>query len=161
MLVGPPEEGDWVGLRTMYESLESRALGLPPVDPGRLTAWLATLRTDGWNLVARNGSAVVGHIALMPADDPRPKFVIFVEDDHQGRGIGTELITQAIAYAGERGHEALALDVDAGNRQALSVYSTVGFEVEEWGTHHEMRLPLEEAVVEAAQRPPTERALGF
>lgn len=65
------------------------------------------------------------------ADDERVPFVIgmFVRAAARGRGVGSALIDQAIAEAGERGCARLALDVHAGNTAARALYDRHGFQV--------------------------------
>lgn len=157
LLVRPLREADLHPLVEMYETVESTTLGLPPVTRERTEQWLENLRENGWNLVARDGGRVVGHVGVAPADATAPAFVVFVHDEYHGRGIGTELVKQAVAYAADRDHEALELTVDSGNRRAVSVYTNVGFEVVERAADLEMRLPLGDPVAEAAGLPPAER----
>ena len=64
-------------------------------------------------------------------EDERVPFVIgmFVRAAARGRGVGSALIDQAIAEAGERGCARLALDVHAGNTAARALYERHGFQV--------------------------------
>lgn len=159
LLVRPLRETDRASLVRMYGAIESTTLGLPPDRRDRLVAWLSDLRERGWNLVALDGERVVGHIGVVPEDDAAPEIVVFVHETYHGRGIGTELVKQAIAHAadGDHGHEALTLTVERRNRRAIAVYSNVGFErVDGWGDL-EMLLPLDDPVAAAVQRPPADR----
>ena len=133
-------------------------MGLPPANRDRLEQWLTKLTENGWNLVAVDDDRVVGHVGVVPASTEDPQFVIFVHDDYQNRGVGSELIKHLIASAADRGHEALQLDVAKENRRAISVYRNVDFEVtERKATGLSMELSLDAAIVEAVQRPPAER----
>ncbi len=84
--------------------------------------------------------------------------MIFVDDDYQHRGIGTELLKHVVATAGDRDHGALRLTVTRDNRRAIDVYRNVAFDV----TAREpmaiaMRLSLDDPVADRVQRPPAER----
>lgn len=165
-VVRPFEPGDEAALVAMYESLEpeARTMGLPPGTRAGLEAWLGQLTRRGWNLVARDGDRVVGHVGVAPADADDPQFVVFVHHDVQNRGLGTELVNQTVAYAADRSYDALTLSVSRGNRRAIHVYENVGFELAGDGDRFtagdldlEMRLPLSHPVAERVRRPPAER----
>lgn len=159
-LVISPYEDDFEALVAMYEDIDgdNRTVGLPPLGRENIAEWLDSLTADGWNLLARDGDRVVGHVGVAPADAEDPQFVIFVHDDYQRRGLGTELVRHAVAYAEDRGHDALRLNVAKENRDAIDVYRNVDFEVIEEGTLEvDMELSLDEPVAEAVQRPPAER----
>jgi RimJ/RimL family protein N-acetyltransferase len=156
----PFREGDRSALVSMYADLDrfSRANGLPPINVPQIESWLDRLLENGWNLVVVDGSEVVGHVAAVPVDSAAPEFVIFVHQDHQNNAVGTELVKQLIAYADERDHEGLTLEVSTGNERAITVYENVGFEVtKEKLSEIEMELDLDGPLAERLQRPPAER----
>lgn len=160
VLVTPLADEDFEALVSMYESLDvsSRTSNLPPMGRDRIMSWLERLTEDGWNLVARDGDRIVGHVGVMPVAAGEHEFVVFVADDYQGRGIGTELVEQLVAYAAARGCEALRLSVERDNERAISVYENVCFDVaDERVATVEMELPLEKSIAEDVQRPPVER----
>lgn len=144
----------------MYADLDrfSRANGLPPATVPQIESWLDRLLTNGWNLVVVDGSRVVGHVAAVPAESEAPEFVIFVHQDHQNNSVGTELVKQLIAYADDRDHEGLTLEVATGNERAITVYENVGFEVAEKKLSEiEMELDIDRSLADRLQRPPAER----
>ncbi|QCC46398.1 GNAT family N-acetyltransferase [Halobellus limi] len=160
LLVRRYEESEFDAVVRMYEDLdpENRTMGLPPANRDRLEEWLTKLTENGWNLVAVDDDRVVGHVGVVPAATEDPQFVIFVHDDYQNRGVGSELIKHLIASAADRGHKTLQLDVEKENRRAISVYRNVDFEVtERKGMGLSMELSLDAAIAEAVQRPPAER----
>ncbi|MFD1598555.1 GNAT family N-acetyltransferase [Halobellus rarus] len=160
LLVRRYEDREFDAVVRMYEDLDpaNRTMGLPPANRDRLEQWLTRLTENGWNLVAVDDDRVVGHVGVVPATTEDPQFVIFVHDDYQNRGVGSELIKHLIASAADRGHDALQLDVAKENRRAISVYRNVDFEVtERKATGLSMELSLDAAIVEAVQRPPAER----
>jgi RimJ/RimL family protein N-acetyltransferase len=165
-LIRPYEPDDRDRLVEMYESLgsTSRTMGLPPSSRAAIEDWLDGLVDRGWNLVAREGDRTVGHVGVAPAGADDPQFVIFVHDDRQNRGLGTELVYHTVAYAADREYDALTLSVASGNRRAIHVYRNVGFEPAEadggpigGAIDLEMRLPLDGAVAERVRLPPAER----
>lgn len=160
LLIRPFEPGDVPALVEMYEAIddESRTMGLPPTDRDGIDAWLTRLTESGWNLVAFDGDRAVGHVGVAPAEADDPEFVIFVHQSYQGRGLGTELVKQTVAYAADGGYDALSLSVSKGNRRAIQVYRNVGFESEEDplapGVDLEMRLPLSAPIADLVRLPP-------
>ncbi|MEF8778216.1 MAG: GNAT family N-acetyltransferase [Natronomonas sp.] len=142
----------------MYEGFDIEASGLPPQTREKIVAWLKTMTERGWNLIARADDNVIGHVGVMPATAAEPEFVIFVDEEYQGRGIGTELVKQVVAYAAARGHNTLELNVEKSNERAISIYQNLSFELtkEELMTIA-MQLSLEKPIAEDVQRPPVER----
>lgn len=147
-------------LLRMYDGFDvtSQTLGLPPNGRAATRRWLERLTDDGWNLLAWDGEAVVGHVGVVPADEDEPELVVFVHPDYQGRGLGTELVRQAVAYAAAGRAEALRLSVAEHNRGAIHVYRNVDFAVaDRLPEALEMRLALDAPVATAVRRPPKAR----
>lgn len=160
ILIAPFEDGEFSALVSMYESLgpKSRTSGLPPRGRNAIEAWLESLIENGWHLLARDNGQLAGHVGVSPADDPDPEFLVYVHDDYQGRGIGTELVKQVTAYANSRGHDQLTLSVEQNNERAISVYENVSFEVSECALLTlAMRLSLDQRIAEEVHRPPADR----
>lgn len=160
LLVQPAEPDDLPATATMYESIDTRnrTMGLPPPTRPRIEDWLDGLFESGWNLLVRDDERVVGHVAVVPGDASDPSFVIFVHDDYQNRGVGSELLKQVVAHAAQRRHDALKLVVSRGNRQAISVYQNLGFDVaDRLDSELEMKLSLTDPIVDWVRRPPAER----
>ncbi|WP_435064608.1 GNAT family N-acetyltransferase [Halobaculum sp. EA56] len=165
-VVRPFEPADRDALVEMYGTIdpESRTRGLPPTSRSGIESWLDGLTDRGWNLLARRNGRIVGHVGVVPGDADEPKFVVFVRDDHQGRGLGTELVRHTIAYAADRDYDALRLSVSRGNRRAVRVYENVGFEFDGEGDRFttddldlDMRLSLSAPVADRVRLPPAER----
>lgn len=160
LVIRPFEPGDMTALVEMYAAIddESRTMGLPPTDRAGIEAWLSRLTESGWNLIAFDGDRAVGHVGVAPAGARAPEFVIFVHQAYQGRGLGTELVKQTVAYAADDGYETLTLSVSKGNRRAIQVYRNVGFESAEDplapGVELEMRLPLSAPIADLVRLPP-------
>ena len=156
----PYQPNDREALLAMYEKIDdyNRAMGLPPKARSQLETWLDRLASNGWNLVVEVGDRIVGHTAVIPADSDSPEFIIFVHQDYQNSGIGSELIKQLIAYAKDKNHQALTLEVSKGNKQAISVYQNIGFEVTDRKLSElAMALELQLPIADRVQRPPAKR----
>ncbi len=160
LLVRPYHASDFESLVTMYDDLDSfsRTMGLPPATKPQIRNWLTRLVERGWNLVALDDKRVIGHVVATPSSSPTPEILIFVHQDFRNCGVGTELMQQLIAYAGDKNHDGLSLEVTTGNDRAISVYENIGFEVIERSLRElHMEHPLQNAVVERTQRPPVDR----
>ncbi|MXR21291.1 GNAT family N-acetyltransferase [Halobacterium bonnevillei] len=106
-----------------------RAQGVPPVGETRVRDWLENLlEQDGFDVLAWHGEDVVGHGTLVPDDETTFELAIFVHQDYQGAGIGTELIEALLGYGQEHGAEYVWLTVERWNRPAVALYEKVGFE---------------------------------
>jgi ribosomal protein S18 acetylase RimI-like enzyme len=106
-----------------------RAQGVPPVGEDQVRNWLDTvLSGDGYNVVARHGDEVAGHATLVPEDDAVYELAIFVHQDYQGAGIGTELIEALLGHGQAHDVEIAWLTVERWNRPAVALYEKVGFE---------------------------------
>jgi len=56
-----------------------------------------------------------------------PELAIAVDAVHRGRGVGTALLRELLAEAGQLGYPALDLMVDTANLAAMAVYTKLGF----------------------------------
>ncbi|WP_435347571.1 GNAT family N-acetyltransferase [Haloarchaeobius sp. HRN-SO-5] len=123
---------------------EHRSMGLPPREERAVRDWLTRMHRRGTNLLAWDGDRVVGHTGFAPDDGAEPEFLVYVDPAYHGRGVGSELTRQAIAYAADAGHDALVLHVDDRNEAAVAVYRKHGFVVEKREAMElRMRLPLD------------------
>lgn len=160
ILITPLEEDEFGRLVSMYDDIDrtNRSSGLPPKTREEIVTWLDSLTKSGWNLLARSGDHVVGHVGAMPGTAEEVEFVIFVADAYQGRGIGTELLKQLVAHADARGYDVLHLSVERNNEQAISIYENLSFEITTQDLMTTaMRLSLEKPIADKVQRPPAER----
>lgn len=154
------EEDDLEDLTQMYVTLDevNRTMGLPPIGEDSLKTWLQSLTEEGWHVLAFDDETVVGHVGVGSADAPDPEFTIFVLDEYQNRGIGTELIKHTIASAAESDHRSITLHVTTDNDQAISVYQNIGFKItEKQAMQIAMSLSLNEPIADQVQLPPAER----
>lgn len=138
---------------------EHRSMGLPPKREPRVREWLEMLHERGTVLIAWDEDRVVGHTAFVPEDSEEPEFVVYLDPDYHGRGLGTELTRHAIAYAAEAGRRALSLHVDDRNETAVAVYKKLGFvTIDREGMELEMRLPLDGPTADESRLAPAARA---
>ena len=122
-------------LRTLFELAEDSPAQLDAyIDAGRL-------------LIAIDGDEVVGHVQLTDTGRPTEAEIksLAVLPTHQGRGIGRELVTAAIAVARADGRATVVVATAAADVGNLRFYQRVGFR---------MRAIERDAFTEATGYPP-------
>ncbi len=77
--------------------------------------------------VAELGGAVVGYAILMPAPDEAHLLDIGIVTEHQGKGLGGELLEQMTDLARALDMKRLLLEVRPSNSAALALYRRHGF----------------------------------
>ena len=120
--------------RLSPESLYFRFHGLPPVGPRLVEPFL----DPDWDergaligtLAADEEERVVALGTWSRLRDPTAAEAAFaVDDEHQGRGIGTRLVEQLAGLAADAGIERFVAEVLPSNLAMLQVFERVGFEV--------------------------------
>lgn len=160
MLIRPGADGALEALVDFYDDYPSRdrSMSLPPLTRPQIESWVERLSRRGRSILAHHDGQLVGHVAYVRTDEGEPELIVFIDSDYQNRGLGTELCRQVMAHAADDGHPALRLHVDEDNERALAVYESLGFqEVDREGKRIEMRIALEEELVERVQAPPAEQ----
>ncbi len=111
----------------MYDAFTPKdlALGLPPCDPVRRQAWLASLRA-GTNLVAVAGGRIVGHLALMRVGHSA-EMALFVHPGFRRQGIATTLTHGAMEEARAQGARFLWALISSENSAARTGLLKFGF----------------------------------
>jgi ribosomal protein S18 acetylase RimI-like enzyme len=86
-------------------------------------------REAGRVLVAREGSAIVGHLQLVDGtnDDEAELKSLAVREDHRGRGIGRMLVERAVAACRDEHRSTLLVATAAADTRALRFYQRLGF----------------------------------
>jgi ribosomal protein S18 acetylase RimI-like enzyme len=103
--------------------------------PATYEAWLSNPRARMWLAEMEPGSAPVGYLVVAPAGLPLPDLRaddlevkrIYLLHRVQGRGVGRQLMTEAIDYARQAGSQRLLLGVYGGNHLAIAFYERLGF----------------------------------
>ena len=123
-------DADGEDVAEMYDDFDpaDRAQGIPPTRPEDVREWLeSVLAGDCVNVLAVADGRVVGHAMLVPDDDAY-ELAIFVLDEYQNAGIGTELLTALLGAGQSEGIERVWLTVERWNAAARALYQKVGFE---------------------------------
>ncbi|WP_442908226.1 GNAT family N-acetyltransferase [Halobacterium sp. KA-6] len=134
------EDGDVESLVAMYDDFDpaQRAQGTPPLAEDAIRDWLDGV-LDGPNVVAVVDGDVVGHVMFVPDDTGRHELAIFVHQDYQRAGIGTNLLAVGLEHARREGVEYVWLSVEAWKRDAQRLYQRAGFStVNPMGAAHRM-----------------------
>ncbi len=140
-LRAPTEVDDEVleNLIEMYDAFDpvDRAQGIPPTGEERIRNWLESIVDIGVNVIARHDGDAVGHATLVPdsedpanVDDPADiewELAIFVLQDYQRAGIGTQLLEHLLGHASEIGIKQVWLTIERWNGPAIALYERVGF----------------------------------
>ncbi|WP_128477152.1 GNAT family N-acetyltransferase [Halorussus pelagicus] len=126
--IRPYEDADFEAVVEMYADFEpaDRAQGIPPATESRVRDWFENL-LEGLNVVAWHEDRAVGHATLVP-DDDASELAIFVHQDYQRAGIGSDLIRALLGHGQAEGVEKVWLTVERWNHAAVNLYESVGFE---------------------------------
>ena len=131
---------DLVSMYADYAT-EDLSQGLPPRSEEQTREWVRGLLDDGVNVLARHGERVVGHAALVPFGD-MAELVIFVHQEYQQAGIGSNLIRVLLGEGEDSGIDRVWLTVERSNTVAVNLYKSVGFETTTEAMELEMELDL-------------------
>lgn len=123
---GPDEQA----LVDMYVAFDpaDRAQGIPPTGESAIRSWLDHILDDGLNVIAWHGDQAAGHATLVPQGEAY-ELAIFVLQEYQEAGIGTNLIEGLLGYGEDEGVEKVWLTVERWNTPAVSLYKKIGFEI--------------------------------
>ncbi len=98
---------------------------------------------DATVIVAADGDHVVGRLSLSRDPHPASRHVadlgLMVAESHRRRGIGNQLLKEAVAWSRSVGVEKLELHVFPWNEPALRLYESFGFEREGYRRQHYAR----------------------
>jgi GNAT superfamily N-acetyltransferase len=117
-------------LAEMYETFQPKGVfqGLPPATAGVCANWLRHILEIGENFLAIRDRRMIGHAALMPDLGIQDgEYLVFVHQQHRGRGVGTQLTRSALDHARTLGLSEIWLSVDASNFIAIRLYRKFGF----------------------------------
>ncbi len=77
--------------------------------------------------VARIGKETVGYVGLMFVEEEAHVTTVAVAPEHQGKGIGTQILLGAVRIARDEGARHVSLEVAVGNERAQALYRRFGF----------------------------------
>jgi acetoin utilization protein AcuC len=124
----------------MYASFEPKVsyMGLPPFRTDHIEKWLRHLVEEPRNthFLLWTGRNVIAHAALIYYPNKRgsQEIIIFVHQEHQGRGWGRKMFLATLNWAClELQLDEVWLYVDWHNVRARQLYASVGFEVRSAG----------------------------
>ncbi|MBZ5553018.1 MAG: GNAT family N-acetyltransferase [Acidobacteriia bacterium] len=136
---------DLKALQEMYFQFEPKQIAqrMPPRTEEQISRWLYCLTHDGENFVALVGRRLVGHTVLCNLQDGRAELAIFVLQEFQNRGIGTQLIQLAKRAAMAAAYRQIWISVESSNLQAIRVFQKNSFQfIGSFDTESEMVLDL-------------------
>jgi RimJ/RimL family protein N-acetyltransferase len=136
---------DLKALQELYLQFEPKQISqrMPPRTEAQINRWIYCLTHDGENFVALVGRRLVGHTVLCNLQDGRAELAIFVHQDFQNRGIGTQLIQLAKRAAVAAAYRQLWISVESSNLQAIRVFQKNNFQfIGSFDTESEMVLDL-------------------
>jgi len=159
----PPQGEDADAIVAFFAELSERSRylrfhGLPAVGRGLVDPWVEPNWSDVGALIGTLGDRVVALASYARLREPAAAEVAFaVANDLQGRGVGTRLLEQLAARAGEAGIERFVAAVMSENRPMLGVFEDAGFTVTRAleGGEIEVRFPI--AATESYQEAVDER----
>lgn len=123
------QPSDRESLVGMYQDFDpaDRAQGIPPVGEAAIREWLEQILTPtAVNVIGCHEDRTVGHVLLL--GESEYELAIFVLQEYQGAGIGTELLETTLGAAADVGIEYVWLSVERWNHAAKHLYRSVGFE---------------------------------
>jgi RimJ/RimL family protein N-acetyltransferase len=129
--MGTCSSEDFPFLLEMYNNFcpKPASQGLPPEDPEICQNWVRNLFEIGENFLAWRGESVIGHASLVPDQQGKSaEFVIFVDQNHRNRGIGTQLTWFALERSRQLGYDSIWLTVNVSNFIAIKLYKKLGFQ---------------------------------
>ena len=118
-------------LLEMYRTFSPKpaAQGLPPEDPEICQNWVKTIFEMGISTLAWRGDGVIGHVALIPnLKGKKGELLVFVDENHRNRGVGTELTRFTLRKFGQHGFEIAWVTVRVSDFIPIKLYRRLGFE---------------------------------
>ena len=119
-------DGDRRRLAMLHAAVAEERDGIATEPPVDVEAWAAKWHLEG-TLVAVAGGEIVGSLSVEASRFGVGEIGMAVVREWRGRGVGSALLTAAIAWARERGLHKLSLSVFPHNAAAISLYRKFGF----------------------------------
>lgn len=115
-----PNEGYGITAEMLKKRFENKE--------GRIARWKSMIEAKSdavW--VVKEDSVVIGFCGIKKTEEEHRLASIYIDPEKQGGGVGSILITKAIAYLGRE--KDIVLDVVSYNENAIRFYIKHGFEV--------------------------------
>jgi phosphinothricin acetyltransferase len=128
---------DAEAIRQIYniEVTDSTAtLDLVPRTPEEQASWMVAHSGVYPVIVADEGGQVVGFASLSPYR-PRPGYATAVEDSiyvaaqHRGKGVGRQLLSEAVVMARTHGFHSIVARVSATQQASVALHEACGFDL--------------------------------
>ncbi|PSP74542.1 GNAT family N-acetyltransferase [Halobacteriales archaeon QS_3_64_16] len=121
---------EFEALVEMYVAFDpaDRAQGIPPARESQVREWLGTILEGGCDVLAWYGGECVGHATLVPDGEDAYELAIFVLDEYQRAGIGSQLMEGLLGHGQAQSAERVWLTVERWNDVAMALYRKFGFE---------------------------------
>jgi mycothiol synthase len=115
-----------------WVALNAKAFAFHPEQGSVTIAGLAELETEPWFdaddfIVSRDGDALVGYCWLKIEEGIGEFYVVGVDPERQGGGLGRRLMDAGFAQLAARGIHTAALYVESDNVPAIGLYRSLGF----------------------------------
>ena len=115
-----------------WVALNARAFAFHPEQGSVTMADLTELEAEPWFdadnfIVSRNGDALVGYCWLKIEEGIGEFYVVGVDPERQGEGLGRRLMDAGFAQLAARGIHTAALYVESDNVPAIGLYRSLGF----------------------------------
>jgi|SRR5215211_3068288 len=120
--IAPAHRDDLAAIMTLERA------GFPEPERWSERSWLGELLGDGRTILIARAQFPVGVITVQTVGELADLHRLVVAPAHRRKGVGTVLVTSALAAARQHGARAVILEVDYSNDPAIAFYSGLGFE---------------------------------
>jgi phosphinothricin acetyltransferase len=144
-LIRDATEADLAAIRDIYNHAVEHTTAIwneTVVDLDNRREWFAMRRARGFPvLVAERDGKIAGYASYgdwraFEGFRHTVEHSVYVEKDHQGAGIGKQLMKALIKRAGENGIHVMIAGIEAGNQASIALHEKLGFR--NGGTFHEV-----------------------
>ena len=124
--IRPALDGDRLSLAVMFAAVAEERDGIATEPPVDIEARAAHWTLEG-TFVAAAGAELVGSLHVEVSRFGFGELGLAVAREWRGRGVGSALLAEAIAWSRQRGLHKLSLDVFPHNTAAIGLYRKFGF----------------------------------
>ncbi len=144
-LIRDATEADLAAIRDIYNHAVEHTTAIwneTVVDLDNRREWFAMRRARNFPvLVAEKDGKIAGYASYgdwraFEGFRHTVEHSVYVEKDHQGAGIGKQLMKALIKRAGENGIHVMIAGIEAGNQASIALHEKLGFR--NGGTFHEV-----------------------